>query len=104
MARDFAKSFYNSQKWKRARQLCISRNHGICERCGKAFASKQLIVHHKVHLSQENITNENISLSQDNLECVCKFCHNEEHLKNTNRVIYFDENGNICYVRDKQSE
>ena len=101
MAREFAKQFYNSKKWKMARALKIASEHGICERCGKSYASKQLIVHHKIYLTPQNINDENISLNQDNLECVCKFCHNEEHLKDTNRIIYFDENGNVINVYER---
>ena len=104
MARDFAKSFYNSKKWERARQLKIAEEHGICERCGKAFASRKLIVHHKVYLNETNIHDENISLNQDNLELLCIDCHNEEHLQDNKRIIEFNDDGNICYVRDKQSE
>ena len=104
MARDFAKSFYNSKKWQRARKLCISRNHGICERCGKAFASRKLIVHHKVYLNETNIHDENISLNQDNLELLCIDCHNEEHLHDNERIIYFDEQGKVINVHDRNEE
>lgn len=104
MARDFAKSFYNSKKWRRARQLKISTQHGICERCGKAFSSKQLIVHHKVYLNETNIHDENISLNQDNLELLCIDCHNEEHLKDTNRIIFYDDDGNVINVHDRNEE
>ncbi len=105
MARDFAKSFYNSKKWRRARNLKISLNHGICERCGKAFASKHLIVHHKIYLNETNIHDSNISLNQDNLELLCIDCHNKEHMTaEQERIIQFNDDGNICYVRDKQSE
>ena len=101
MAREFAKQFYNSKKWKNAREFKIAAQHGICERCGKSYSSRQLIVHHKIYLTPQNICDENISLNQDNLECVCKFCHNEEHLKDTNRIIYFDENGNVLNVYER---
>ena len=105
MARDFAKSFYNSKKWKRARQLKISTQHGICERCGKAFASKHLIVHHKIYLTPQNVRCEDVSLSQANLECICHDCHNREHMsKKNDREIYFDDDGNVINVHDRNEE
>ena len=105
MARDFAKQFYNSKKWQKARMMKISSEHGICERCGKAFNSRNLIVHHKVYLNETNIHDENISLNQENLECVCWTCHNREHnTKERERVINFDEDGNIIFVRDREDD
>lgn len=103
MAKEWAKSFYDSAKWKKARQLCISRKHGICERCGKAFASSKMIVHHKIHLTADNINNPDVSLSQDNLQLLCHDCHNSEHgNKNDSRIIQFDSDGNIINVLDKE--
>jgi 5-methylcytosine-specific restriction endonuclease McrA len=100
MARDFAKQFYNSTRWLKVRQAVLSKKHGICERCGKAFPSKELIVHHRIHLDENNINDPNITLNQDNLELLCHNCHAATHSKNDdmNRNMTFDENGNIIDV------
>lgn len=101
MSREFATSFYNSSAWKKARQVCLSKNHGICSRCGKAFASKDLIVHHKIMLSPDNINDPNITLNQDNLELLCVSCHSIEHgnKDDLNKSFIFDDEGNIIDVR-----
>ena len=36
-------------------------------------------VHHKIRLTPENITDPSIALNWDNLELLCKACHQEEH-------------------------
>ena len=39
----------------------------------------------------------NISLNQDNLELLCKDCHNNEHGRFKKKDVMFDEDGNfIC--------
>ena len=75
MAKEWAISFYNSKAWKDCRSSYISSVFGLCERC----ESTGYIVHHKEHLTPNNINNPNISLNHDNLEYLCKRCHDEEH-------------------------
>ena len=100
MARDFAKQFYNSSAWKKARMMCLSKNHGICQRCGKTFPSKDLIIHHRVHLTPDNINDPEITLNQNNLECICWSCHSIEHgnKNDLNKEFVFDDDGNIIDV------
>lgn len=51
-----------------------------CERCGKIVTNgKQLIGHHKIELTDENVEDVNISLNPDNIEVICLDCHNKEH-------------------------
>lgn len=38
-----------------------------------------VIVHHKEHLTQENISDPSISLNPANLQALCRQCHGEEH-------------------------
>jgi 5-methylcytosine-specific restriction endonuclease McrA len=79
----------------------ISKSHGICSSCGKPFNSRDLIVHHKIHLNEDNINNPEIALNLNNLEVLCINCHNSTHAKNEdmNRDMKFDENGNIVEVK-----
>lgn len=75
MAKEFAKKFYKSKEWIKCRNSYIKSVQGLCERCSKPG----YIVHHKIHLNQENITDPYISLSHDNLEYLCLECHNLHH-------------------------
>ena len=100
MARDFAKRFYNSKAWQRCREGYIQSVQGLCERClkdGKYIPG--YIVHHKVLLTPENISNPDVTLRWDNLEYVCQDCHNKEHHGTDDGVtadgLMFDEYGNI---------
>jgi hypothetical protein len=44
-----------------------------------------------------NINNPDITLNFNNLEYVCHYCHNEEHLKSRviERGLKFDEDGQV---------
>lgn len=89
MARDFAKRFYKSKQWQKCRNNFINERRmidgGICQRCLKAPG---YIVHHKIHLSPQNIDNPDISLNFNNLEFVCHECHNDEHFGHKMRVKF----------------
>lgn len=75
MSREFSKSFYNSKEWKVVREYCLIRDHYSCVKCGMPAEE----VHHKIHLSPENIHNTSITLNPSNLICLCKDCHFAEH-------------------------
>ena len=51
MAREFAKSFYKSPEWARVRKYVLMRDKYKCQKCGRPADE----VHHKEHLSPENI-------------------------------------------------
>lgn len=78
MAKEFAKIFYNSNKWKKCRnsyiQYRIMINGGLCEECRERLG---FIVHHKIILTQQNINNPDIALNCEYLEYVCKDCHDK---------------------------
>ena len=96
MARDFAKSFYNSKEWINTRDYVLRRDKYLC-RCGRPATE----VHHIIHLSPQNIGDVTITMNPDNLISLCRDCHFEEHkgehgkgreVKESNPYI-FDENG-----------
>ena len=91
--RDFAKSFYASKAWKRVREYVFLRDMKLCVRCGKPGE----IVHHKEHLTPENISDPFVSLNEHNLETLCRECHGIEHEGEpvTERGLVFDEDGNL---------
>jgi len=74
MARDFAKSFYNSKEWEQTRDYIMRRDKYLC-RCGKPATE----VHHIIHLSPQNIGDVSITMNPDNLVSLCRDCHFEAH-------------------------
>ncbi len=91
--KDFAKSFYLSTAWRKTRDYIFARDMGLCVRCGKPGA----IVHHKVHLTARNINDPDITLSEDNLETLCRECHAIEHQGELPCAegLMFDDEGNL---------
>ena len=77
---DFAKSFYKSRRWQHTRAAYLSSVGGLCERCiKKGLYHPAVIVHHKIYIAPENINNPEITLNWNNLEALCRECHEEEH-------------------------
>lgn len=74
--KDFAKKFYKSQAWQDCRKAYIAKrmqvDGGLCEECHDA---QGYIVHHKILLTPDNITNPAITLNHGLLAYVCKDCH-----------------------------
>lgn len=83
-------NFYKSPAWLSARELKIMSVNGLCERCGQVGIE----VHHKERLTVENVNDSSVSLNQDNLELLCRECHNQEHERFSNKVR-FDKDGNL---------
>lgn len=76
MAKGWAKGFYKSKKWIKCRDSYIRKrimeDGGICEECRN---KPGYIVHHRILLTSENISDPEVSLNHENLEYVCKDCH-----------------------------
>lgn len=78
--REFAKSFYKSKAWQDCRAAYISYRSGLCERClSRGLYRPGDTVHHKVHLTPDNINDPSVTLSFDNLMLLCRDCHAEIH-------------------------
>lgn len=82
--------FYKSTQWQVAREIKIREANGKCERCGTLGEE----VHHKTRLTVLNYMDTSISLNQENLELLCRQCHNKEH-KRFSKEKEFDEDGNL---------
>ena len=95
--KEYAKSFYQSDAWKKARQTAIKRANGLCERCRAAGRFVPgVIVHHKKYITPGNIHDARVTLALDNLELVCEDCHNKEHKAVHTPMRYqYDANGNL---------
>ena len=82
---------------------------GLCEPClAKGIYTPAEIVHHKVHLSPDNIDDPSITLNYGNLERVCRDCHAKAHPEiygsEAERImrVGFDEDGNV--IRKENSD
>jgi len=93
MAKEYAKDFYNSVRWRFVAQGYRKSQNELCERCG-SFA---VIVHHKNHITPENIHDVNITLNWENLEALCMDCHNKEHASSEgcDSELTFNEQGQL---------
>lgn len=69
------KKFYNSSEWKKVRLLVLS-NNPFCVECGHAADT----VDHKVA-----IKNGGAKLDLNNLQSMCKSCHNIKEIEEGNR-------------------
>lgn len=82
----WAKAFYLSPQWRACRDGYVKSVGGLCERCyRKGLISPAEIVHHKVYITQQNINDQKITLNWDNLEALCRKCHEAEHRKGKKR-------------------
>ena len=74
----WARKFYKSAAWHKCREAYIRKrvgiDGGICEECKDNLG---YIVHHKTALTELTINDPEISLNEENLEYVCKPCHDE---------------------------
>ena len=104
MAKEYAKGFYNSSAWKRTRNAYYSFRRGQCERCkaeyeeGKrslAEINPGSIVHHKEYITPDNLSDPTIALSFENLELLCRSCHELEH-KGIKRRYSVNPDGSIA--------
>ena len=80
MAESWQIHFYNSSAWKKLRNALIAQRGLRCERCGKmVHDSSKLIGHHIKELDADNVHDTGIALNPDNIEIICKDCHDIEH-------------------------
>lgn len=78
--KDFAKGFYLSQAWKDARKAYAKSVGNLCEECAKSGKiTLGEIVHHRQHLTPNNIHDPAVTLSWSNLQLLCRECHAKAH-------------------------
>lgn len=84
-------AFYVSRKWRKCRKAFANSKGNLCERCLKkgiiepGSKERPLEVHHKIPLTDENITDPKVSLNWENLELLCKTCHDKERERKAKR-------------------
>ena len=101
--------FYKSKLWQKVKKNVWIKQCCLCNRCHKPVYVDGLsnyipkekrrtgIVHHKIYLDNSNVYDDSIALDENNLEGICKDCHEKEHHKDeVTRLGYeFDELGNL---------
>lgn len=98
MAKKWAKSFYSSDAWLNCRNAYIADrllvDGGLCEVCNEVPG---YIVHHIKELTPSNINNPDVTLNLNNLQYVCKKCHDIKHgvFCEAERSYFFDESGQL---------
>jgi len=99
MAKEYsaeALKFYKSAKWQKCRKAFISERRaidgGMCQRCHERIG---YIVHHKIYLDAATLLNPAITLNPENLEFLCKYCHDFEHFvpEGKRLLCQFNEEG-----------
>lgn len=72
--------FYTTRAWRRCRDTFLASRGGLCEVClKKGLIEPATEVHHKIHLTEDNVSNPEISLNPENLMALCEECHQEQH-------------------------
>lgn len=80
MAKEYAKKFYSSKAWQDCRNEYAKRRNHLCEDClRRGIYRPGEIVHHKIELDPVNIEKPEIALNFDNLELLCRECHDRRH-------------------------
>ena len=98
MAKPFSEKFYKTSVWRDCRNGYAAYRGHLCEGClRRGILSHGEIVHHKIHLTPQNINDLDIALGEDNLETLCRECHAIEHQGESPTAdgLMFDEAGNL---------
>lgn len=94
-ARNYALKFYKSKAWKE-RSVTYRKQHPLCERClAKGIYTPAALVHHKIHIDENNMNDPFILLSDENLEALCHDCHNDEHSGRVEKARRFNPDGSL---------
>jgi 5-methylcytosine-specific restriction endonuclease McrA len=101
------KAFYHTMAWKNTRKAYSQSVGGLCERCySKGIVTPAEIVHHKIPLTEDNISDTNITLNWNNLEALCRKCHAEVHEQmyqdRSNKRYTIDSNGKVIIREDRE--
>ena len=87
------RKFYETQQWVKLARYIRIKYYYTCQSCGR----RGVYVHHIIHITDENVSDPNITLNEDNLTLLCLDCHNEIHMGNSSlrRDVVFDECGQL---------
>ena len=83
--------FYTSWAWRKCRDSFAKSKGNLCERCRArgiiqpGSKEQPLEAHHKIPLTRDNVNDPKVALSWDNLQLLCKQCHDEERERKAKR-------------------
>ena len=93
----WAEAFYKSKAWQNCREGYAKKCGYLCESCVRqGLHVRGEIVHHKVPLTPENISDASVALNWDNLELVCRDCHAQRHAQHKKRYR-INDNGDVVF-------
>lgn len=98
MAKAFAKQFYSSKAWQSCRNEYAKMKHHLCENClRQGIYRPGVIVHHVIEIDPITIEKPEIALNFDNLELLCRECHDKKHprTKKSSKRFFIDKNGKV---------
>lgn len=96
MSQGLQAQFYKTKAWQDCRNAYYKQVGGLCEKCkAKGLIVPAEIVHHKIHLNAENITDPTITLNPANLIAECRACHGEEHPKGRRKRYTIAQDGTV---------
>ena len=87
MALDPLHAFYCSKAYLDLAQYCKIKSGGVCARCGGVFDLHDLRPHHIVEVTLDNLDDANITLNANNIEVVCRACHDALHPHTFGNII-----------------
>lgn len=108
-------SFYRSKEWRKLldnlkNERLNDDGQVICEYCGRPIVrAYDIIGHHKIELTEENVNDYEISLNPKNIQLVHHSCHNLIHNKlgYANREVFLvygaPLSGKSSYVKSSMS-
>ncbi len=90
MAADILHRFYCRKDWRDLSHRLKVERGGKCERTGKVFTDmSQLIAHHKIELTEDNVNDPHIALNPEHIEIISFDEHNKEHRRfGNNQKVY----------------
>lgn len=98
--KQYAEKFYKSRAWQQTRDAYSASVNHLCEKClAQGLVTPGEIVHHIRPITRDNISNPEITLSWDNLQLLCRPCHEKIHRRTPKRYI-IDECGHVIITGD----
>lgn len=83
--------FYTSWTWRKCRAAFAKSKGNLCERCRArgiiqpGSKEQPLETHHKIPLTKDNVNDPDVALNWNNMELLCKKCHDEERERKAKR-------------------
>ena len=93
--------FYTGRTWRACRAKFAESKGGLCERClakgiiNAGSKERPLECHHKIPLTAQNVHDPAVALNWDNLELLCKSCHDDQKRKESGKRWIVGADGTV---------